>query len=118
MLLTTNGMERRLYTRITMGFLSDKHQGLVRHASLRSRSSSRSSQDAGDAFNGAFATCLIEGRDPTFGAAFACAAAAISVTRRGAQASMPTRQEVMRLLAEQSPEFLKAQPFQKTESRI
>lgn len=61
---------------------------------------------AGDAFNGAFAACLIEGRDPIFSAVFACAAAAISVTRHGAQPSMPTRQEVLSLLAEQSPATL------------
>jgi ribokinase len=61
---------------------------------------------AGDAFNGAFAACLVEGRDPLFSAVFACAAAAISVTRHGAQASMPTRQEVLSLLAEQSPAIL------------
>ncbi len=57
---------------------------------------------AGDAFNGAFAVCLIEGKDPIYSAMFASAAAAISVTRRGAQPSMPKRQEVMKLLAEQS----------------
>jgi ribokinase len=49
---------------------------------------------AGDCFNGAFAVALLEGADPWTAARFASAAAAISVTRRGAQASMPTRQEV------------------------
>jgi ribokinase len=49
---------------------------------------------AGDCFNGAFAVALLEGRDPWAAARFANAAAAISVTRRGAQASMPTRSEV------------------------
>jgi ribokinase len=61
---------------------------------------------AGDAFNGAFAACLVEGRDPLFSVVFACAAAAISVTRHGAQPSMPKRQEVLSLLAEQSPAAL------------
>ena len=61
---------------------------------------------AGDAFNGAFAAFLIEGRDPRSSAVFASAAAAISVTRHGAQVSMPTRQEVLSLLAEQSPATL------------
>ncbi len=45
---------------------------------------------AGDCFNGAFAVALLEGKDPWAAARFACAASAISVTRRGAQASMPT----------------------------
>jgi ribokinase len=49
---------------------------------------------AGDCFNGAFAVALLEGLDPLGAARFASAAAAISVTRRGAQASMPSRSEV------------------------
>lgn len=49
---------------------------------------------AGDCFNGAFAVGLIEGLDPWSAARFACAAASLSVTRRGAQASLPTREEV------------------------
>ena len=49
---------------------------------------------AGDCFNGAFAVGLLEGHDAWAAARFASAAAAISVTRRGAQASMPTRTEV------------------------
>ena len=49
---------------------------------------------AGDCFNGAFAVALLEGNDPWAAARFASAAAAISVTRRGAQASMPSRAEV------------------------
>lgn len=54
---------------------------------------------AGDCFNGAFAVALLEGRDPWQAARFANAAAAICVTRRGAQAAMPTRPEVEALLA-------------------
>jgi ribokinase len=48
---------------------------------------------AGDCFNGAFAVALLEGHDPWTAARFASAAAAISVTRAGAQASMPSRAE-------------------------
>lgn len=55
---------------------------------------------AGDCFNAAFAVALMEGRDRWAAARFASAAAAVSVTRRGAQASMPTRAEVDALLAE------------------
>ncbi len=54
---------------------------------------------AGDAFNGAFATALAEGRDPVEAARFGCATAAISVTRPGAAASMPLRAEIDALLA-------------------
>jgi ribokinase len=49
---------------------------------------------AGDCFNGAFAVGVLEGKDPWEAARFASAAAAISVTRPGAQQSMPTRAEV------------------------
>jgi ribokinase len=49
---------------------------------------------AGDAFNGAFAVGLSEGRSAVEAAEFAAAAAAISVTRRGAQPSMPKRGEI------------------------
>jgi ribokinase len=55
---------------------------------------------AGDAFNGAFASALLEGQDPVRGATWASAVAAISVTRRGAQPSMPTRAEVHAFLKE------------------
>ena len=54
---------------------------------------------AGDCFNGAFAVGLMEGLDPMHAARFASAAAAISVTRRGAQASMPSRADVDAFLA-------------------
>jgi ribokinase len=49
---------------------------------------------AGDAFNGAFAVALAEGADLDRAVRFATTAAAISVTRHGAQPSMPTRAEV------------------------
>jgi ribokinase len=55
---------------------------------------------AGDSFNGAFAVALLEGNDPWAAARFASAAAAISVTRKGAQASMPSRADVEKFLAE------------------
>ena len=54
---------------------------------------------AGDAWNGAFAVALAEGRALPEAGAFANAAAAISVTRPGAQPSMATRDEVARFLA-------------------
>jgi len=55
---------------------------------------------AGDCFNGAFAVALLEGLAPWAAARFASAAAAISVTRAGAQAAMPFRTEVVAFLTE------------------
>lgn len=53
---------------------------------------------AGDAFNGAFAVALMNGQGPVECAAWASGVAAISVTRHGAQTSMPTAIEVDRFL--------------------
>jgi len=54
---------------------------------------------AGDVFNGALAVALAEDRTLLEAARFANAAAAISVTRRGAQPSAPRRAEVNQLLS-------------------
>jgi ribokinase len=54
---------------------------------------------AGDTFNGALAVALAEVRSLPEAIRFANAAAALSVTRHGAQASIPTRAEVDALLA-------------------
>jgi ribokinase len=56
---------------------------------------------AGDAFNGAFAVGLVSGKSPEQSARYAAAVAAISVTRQGAQPSMPSAEEVDRFLASQ-----------------
>jgi ribokinase len=53
---------------------------------------------AGDAFNGALAVALAERQTVEGALTFASAAAAISVTRAGAQPAMPTREEVDHLL--------------------
>ena len=53
---------------------------------------------AGDTFNGALAVGLVEGKVLPEAARFANAAAALSTTRAGAQPSMPSREEVERLL--------------------
>jgi ribokinase len=49
---------------------------------------------AGDAFNGTLAVALSEGRSLVDSARWANAAAALSVTKRGAQPSLPTRREI------------------------
>lgn len=57
---------------------------------------------AGDTFNGAFVTGLLEDLPLESAVKFAHAAAAISVTRFGAQTSIPTRDEVDDFLVQQS----------------
>jgi len=49
---------------------------------------------AGDAFNAAFAVALLRGQSTLESARYACAVAGISVSRYGAQPSMPTSTEV------------------------
>lgn len=53
---------------------------------------------AGDAFNGAMAAFLAEERTALESSQYASAAAAISVTRQGAQNSLPTREELDQFL--------------------
>jgi ribokinase len=54
---------------------------------------------AGDAFVGAFAVALTEGKTTLQAAAFGNAAGALCVTRSGAQPSLPTRAEIEQFLA-------------------
>ncbi len=54
---------------------------------------------AGDAFNGALAVALTEGKDLAEAAKFANFAGALSTTRLGAQTSLPTREELRAFMA-------------------
>ena len=56
---------------------------------------------AGDAFNGALAVSLAEGKELEEAVTIACAAGALSVTRTGAQDSMPERSLVEELVQSQ-----------------
>jgi ribokinase len=49
---------------------------------------------AGDCFNGALAVALAEGKSVDDAIRFAVSASALSVTKFGAQTSLPTRKEV------------------------
>ena len=77
------------------GFATDS---VAAHAVAAFRVRAVDTTAAGDAFNGAFATALMLGKHAMESADFAAAAAAISVTRAGAQPSMPNRAEVEVLL--------------------
>jgi ribokinase len=56
---------------------------------------------AGDCFNGAFAVAVAEGKQPDEAVVFANFASSIEVTRAGAQASIPTRDEVDALISQE-----------------
>ncbi|MDP8099723.1 ribokinase [Pasteurella atlantica] len=56
---------------------------------------------AGDTFNGALLTALLEQESMTEAITFAHAAAALSVTKKGAQSSIPSREDVMKFLQSQ-----------------
>ncbi|MBS9426122.1 ribokinase [Photorhabdus caribbeanensis] len=56
---------------------------------------------AGDTFNGALVTALLEGKSMLSAIRFAHSAAAIAVTRQGAQPSVPWRNEIDAFLIEQ-----------------
>ena len=61
---------------------------------------------AGDVFCGALAVALVEGKPLNDGVRLASAAAALAVTRLGAQPSIPTRDEIERFLRN-SPEVVR-----------
>jgi len=61
---------------------------------------------AGDAFNGAFGAALAADIDPSSAARIACAVGAISVTRHGAQSSLPSREDLTSFLAEHDRSLL------------
>lgn len=85
---------------ITMGsrgaFVAGKD---VRRMIPGSKVSAVDATGAGDVFNGALVVAMAEGRSLLDAARFASAAAAISVTRFGAQPSAPTRKEIEGFLA-------------------
>ncbi|MBF7682532.1 ribokinase [Acinetobacter sp. B5B] len=86
---------------ITMGsrgvWLSEKNQGqLIQGFNVNAIDTIA----AGDTFNGAFVTALLENKTPAQAAQFANAAAAISVTRQGAQPSIPWRTEIDTFIAQ------------------
>jgi ribokinase len=54
---------------------------------------------AGDTFTAALTVALVEGQESQDALRFACAAGAAAATKLGAQPSLPTREEVLRLLS-------------------
>jgi ribokinase len=93
---------RRLGPRTVILKLGDRGSLLLNDAGPRHfpafRVEARDTTAAGDTFNAALAVALAEGKPLEEAIPFANAAAAISVTRLGAQASAPTRAEVDQFL--------------------
>jgi ribokinase len=94
-LLQAQGCKHVIVTRGSSGCLVVEEQ--VTHIPARSVHAIDATA-AGDAFNGALVVALSEGRSLCEAAEWANAAAAISVTRRGAQPSLPTRAEIVQFL--------------------
>ncbi|QLB15414.1 ribokinase [Mannheimia granulomatis] len=94
-----NGIEKVLITLGSKGvFISEKGGGSIVPGF---RVQAVDTTAAGDTFNGALVTAILEEKSLAEAIRFAHAAAAISVTRKGAQPSIPTRQEVLDFLSEQ-----------------
>lgn len=70
--------------------LSDDFTGQIETSKVETQDSTA----AGDCFNGALAVAISEGKDIQNAIKLACMAASISVTRMGAQASMPYQYEL------------------------
>lgn len=90
------GIEKVLITLGSKGvFLSENGSGEI-IAGFRVKAVDTTA--AGDTFNGALVTAMLEDKSLNEAILFAHAAAAISVTRKGAQPSIPTRQEALEFL--------------------
>lgn len=76
--------------------VSDAFQGIVPGFSVKAVDTTA----AGDVFNGAIAVVLAEGADLPEAVRFANAAAALSVTVRGAQPSAPSRERILTFMKE------------------
>lgn len=95
----SKGIETVLITLGSKGvYVSEKGQGEIIKGF---RVQAMDTTAAGDTFNGAFLTALLDGKPTLDAIKFAHAAAAISVTRKGAQPSIPTRDETIAFLTSQ-----------------
>ncbi|QHB17276.1 ribokinase [Mannheimia pernigra] len=93
------GIEKVLITLGSKGvFVSENGQGEI---AAGFRVNAVDTTAAGDTFNGGLVTAMLEDKPLDKAIRFAHAAAAISVTRKGAQSSIPTRQETLDFLSKQ-----------------
>ena len=96
--LQSRGARNVIITLGANGALLLQHDTTLTHIPAFNAGPVLETTGAGDAFCGAFAAALAEGQPPTQAVRFACATAAISVTRQGTAPSMPTRREIDNLL--------------------
>jgi ribokinase len=90
--IRARGAARVIVTLGAAGVLADGPEGRLTVPALAVKAVDTTG--AGDAFNGALAVALGERRDLPAALAFACAAAGVACTKRGAQPSMPARADV------------------------
>jgi ribokinase len=96
--LRSRGAGAVLLTMGGRGVVLADAQGVAHYPALRVEAVDTTA--AGDTFIGAFAVALLEGGDPAAACMRAQHAAALAVTRPGAQSSIPLRAEVDRFIAE------------------
>ena len=91
-LLVEKGVQNVIITMGSAGayVFSPEYTGLVEAPKVKAVDTTA----AGDTFNGALAVFLSEGKRMEEAARLACIAASVSVTRNGAQASVPFRNEI------------------------
>lgn len=91
-LLVEKGVQNVIITMGSAGacVFSPEYTGLVEAPKVKAVDTTA----AGDTFNGALAVFLSEGKSMEEAARLACVAASVSVTRNGAQASVPFRSEI------------------------
>jgi len=95
--LLARGVQTVLLTRGAQGVLAATRDGVETFPAFDVEAVD--STAAGDTFNGALAFALIQGQDYSAAIRFASAAAALSVTRLGAQPSIPRREDIEQFLA-------------------
>jgi ribokinase len=100
-ILRRQGAKTVIVTRGARGAVVVSDAGVTRVPAFRVRPVDTTA--AGDVFNGALAVALGGGRALPDAVRFAAAAAALSVTRPGAQPSVPRRAAIHRLLAAPPP---------------
>ncbi len=99
--LLARGVRNVILTLGAQGALIKNHT-LTRHVPAVDAGAVVETTGAGDAFNGGLATALAEGMDLVQATQFACAVAAISVTRPGTAPSMPYRAEIDALITDKA----------------